>query len=516
MSKIKYILLLLIAAMVVVTTSCSETGSGDEPLVPGVDSAGVYINLNIRFSINSRATAHETEDAKKLESAVKDLTLFFYKGDIRSAADTPFLHRQYFDSSDISEIQNQISNGTTTVDQDLKLNDDFQPEVGDRVALVLNMGDLTSIETLGELRDYQHTQALWEAVGDDVTTSTNFAMSSSDGITDGQIKPVGGTDRRYSVELKVERLAARIDFGFDSGVETLTDGLKYSVKDSAGTKEVATLKITHVLPVNVMKQPTYCIKHVTNDLPEEFENLINSVTYNLKEWPSDTERPSGYVLDPNSHLKDGTYDVPDEWFDQPATTVTEDTFTKENALSLTKELIDQKYITLTYANENTVHKSQHNSKYLTGLVIKGIYTPKQIIDKDGNPASPKSDGTFWRCRVLNQSMQEEKNLYFNSEEEAKAYIKGHTTLSISAPIEYPGGECYYRVWIRHAVEDVVNDKPRDTFAMEYGIVRNHIYRIGVSISGPGSPEIDIREPENVKPIIYVRKWNLRTLQEILM
>ena len=43
--------------------------------------------------------------------------------------------------------------------------------------------------------------------------------------------------------------------------------------------------------------------------------------------------------------------------------------------------------------------------------------------------------------------------------------------------------------------------------MEFGIVRNNIYRVQVSkISGPGTVKPDPRNPEYLKAIIYVRKW----------
>ena len=46
--------------------------------------------------------------------------------------------------------------------------------------------------------------------------------------------------------------------------------------------------------------------------------------------------------------------------------------------------------------------------------------------------------------------------------------------------------------------------------MEYGIVRNNIYRVGLSkVTGPGTPTPDLKAPDHLYLRIFVREWNLR-------
>ena len=74
--------------------------------------------------------------------------------------------------------------------------------------------------------------------------------------------------------------------------------------------------------------------------------------------------------------------------------------------------------------------------------------------------------------------------------------------------KFADGICYYNVWLRHAN---VDSNPHLTFPMEYGIVRNNIYRVGVSkVTGPGTPSPSKDGPEHIYLRIFAREWNLRT------
>lgn len=52
--------------------------------------------------------------------------------------------------------------------------------------------------------------------------------------------------------------------------------------------------------------------------------------------------------------------------------------------------------------------------------------------------------------------------------------------------------------------------------MEFGTVRNHIYRVGFGFRGPGTTHIDIKKPEQHVAELYVREWNFRRLGSIIM
>lgn len=52
--------------------------------------------------------------------------------------------------------------------------------------------------------------------------------------------------------------------------------------------------------------------------------------------------------------------------------------------------------------------------------------------------------------------------------------------------------------------------------MEYGIVRNHVYRVRFNFHGAGTPTPDIEGPENAEAAIYVRPWNVFRHEQIIL
>lgn len=86
---------------------------------------------------------------------------------------------------------------------------------------------------------------------------------------------------------------------------------------------------------------------------------------------------------------------------------------------------------------------------------------------------------------------------------------------------YENGLCYYPYWIRHS-----NDNTIESTIMEFGIVRNNVYKLKVlSFSGLGKPspyDPDIDNPgnpdeeSNIKIRIWVRPWKLILHPEIIM
>ena len=113
--------------------------------------------------------------------------------------------------------------------------------------------------------------------------------------------------------------------------------------------------------------------------------------------------------------------------------------------------------------------------------------------------------SFWRFVKLDQPA-DEFCLYFSNKEAADKYCAAYNRNNPSGGYvsdEYKNGLCYYYVWLRHANngDDAVHGP------MEFGIVRNNIYRLKISkVAGPGTVKPDPRNPEYLKAIIYVRKW----------
>ncbi|MDE6422957.1 MAG: fimbria major subunit, partial [Muribaculaceae bacterium] len=64
-----------------------------------------------------------------------------------------------------------------------------------------------------------------------------------------------------------------------------------------------------------------------------------------------------------------------------------------------------------------------------------------------------------------------------------------------------GIKCYYNLWLRHYNDE--NADPQLSYPMEYAIVRNNIYRVALSFSGPGDPTPTMREPDTMQARIFV-------------
>lgn len=82
-----------------------------------------------------------------------------------------------------------------------------------------------------------------------------------------------------------------------------------------------------------------------------------------------------------------------------------------------------------------------------------------------------------------------------------------------------GYRCYYNYWIRH----LDNYKPTDMGVMEFGIVRNNLYRMciaGVSDIGGEVVEVKPEKPDegetDLKVVIEVRPWTVRDLTNIVL
>lgn len=226
------------------------------------------------------------------------------------------------------------------------------------------------------------------------------------------------------------------------------------------------------------------------------------------------------------------------------------------------------YFIIGYTNENTLRPEDMTRQYTTGLLYRTIYEPATIyrLAADGNSLSEPetvslatdvlSDGTvpeggyksshygktFWMIERLVPNPTEADRVYFvadaSGDQEgegadekagtttdegkekikraAELYIAAHSETGWTQPIEYVGGVAYNYYWIRHSNSQGTG---HPFSPMEYSIVRNNIYSIGItSFSGPGAPSTDpsMDNPDRIQPITYVHKWHPYTVDEIPM
>lgn len=358
----------------------------------------------------------------------------------------------------------------------------------------------------------------------------------------------GSENAPYLGETTVERLCARIDLWYNkaqnAGNSDSPEELTYSVKGGADDSEIATVHIINVLPVNVMQKPSFLLKKVTDesgtttrsDWSASGLGGITSFKWGGVEMPHPNaegkDRPVNYVVEPTTLLKNITDADPAGWYgDTGAETVKNSImqpdfgkignyYNGDPASSSSPNYNCDRIAIIGYANENTHPTDCFKSEFLTGLAFRAIYEPKHVIlsyiDNGENPFtydnSDYSKGkTFFRYSPTNQSQSEGTALYFQNMDALNAYKTRHPGDN-AIVTEFTDGICYYNLWLKH-YDDVDDGEgksdPHAALPMEYATVRNNIYRVAISFSGPGDPTPEMREPNNIHSRIFVRPWNQR-------
>lgn len=446
------------------------------------------------------------------ENDVENLTLFKFSSSAGVNADPSTVVRKLAYVPDVNF--HPIDNTTSKIIPLEGLT--YKHEVGDHFIVAANMGNVGGeTMTLETLRDHLVEKAWTESADGKKAGFTMFAMSNA---SDSHYTSGSGTQADPDIiDVNLERIAARIDFcRTGANIDAGTNTLLYDVRDGDNVK-VADVYLSHVRVFNGMKSPTYLIKRLAQSSTSPSEYLI------------DEENPATkYVIEPNIWNK-GTndQDVLDTWFGashlSKAVTLGDSWFRDADRVhtalpsavndgfttSYSWDDIDKAYYyVMDYVNENTMTPENTKSNVTTGVMLKAVYKPLKVnksLDSDNNPVLDTEYAygqTFWRYRPIEQSYDETKAVYFSNEAAAVAYKAAHPEI-LSEITKYTDAKCYYPVYLRH--DNTVSTV--DIHTMEYGIVRNNIYRLQVSFTGPGYPTMttDV-DPEGIRPYIFVRKW----------
>lgn len=414
----------------------------------------------------------------------------------------------------------------------------------DHYIVITNMDEFAPAN-LGELRDYLVTKP-WTTHSSSIGGYNNFVMSNEH-ESFCNYAGEGTKEDPYKIVVTIERVAARIDFAFDPAVTTQTTlgavpVLHYDAKDTpkgGGLTKYGDVNLTHVRPFNVMQaketplQGSFLIKRSatpasTSDYtylkPENAYDGSASSTFPLVIEPTtwgklsadDAKRESWYG-DTRSSLVDEYYASDDNYKVHHATA--NDGF--DDGLSTDGGI---NYYVLDYANENTMRVDESLKDFATGYILRAVYVPLTVYEGvwSGSPLTMTSittvsytaGTTFYRYRPLVKEFDESQARYFTKEADATEYGRQQLEKTgVPYVIEtYTNGVCYYPAYIRH---DNAGGSPNVT-PMEFGVVRNNIYRLKVTFSGPGytTPEIQNTEPLGIKPYIYTRPWYKVVHEEI--
>lgn len=511
------------------------------------------------------------------ESTVRDLNIFFVNDAAGLASDHAKdlkIKASIYTGSitqDLLAKPDRIDN-TVTVDVPLE---SYQPQTGDHILVVANYGDaieLGSDATVSTIGDMLVSATLAGDPTGKPYDCTDFVMATANATPgDGLVTVTGiadnGTANTFDCETFIERLAGRVDFWYrQSNVrDGVTDALVYNL-DGAVDDNGSKVYIEKIIPVNAVTptggtmstssdtdRAVYMLKHLSVG-----EDITRTTLCTPETGAAPSAVPTNYVVEPRTGLKQSTpvESGLEAWYgDWRATNIKTnyaDLFSRHGIRPVVRhgEAVDanggkpnvstqagysfDRAMTLFYCNENTQLTEAQTADYVTGLAFEATYVPATVYnafdatetESEQLTAATYTRGTtFWRVTLTKQDMKESEAVYFTDGTVADTYAD-HITARTGVPAlvqEYIDGKCYYNLWLRHANTDVSGadntwdtSDPHETFPMEYGIVRNNIYRVGVGFTGPGTPQPELRAPRNIRYRIFVRKWFLREFPPVVI
>ena len=310
------------------------------------------------------------------------------------------------------------------------------------------------------------------------------------------------------INITLERVLARIDIAKGRETFQLTD---------ENSKMYATITLDGYYIVNFPKY-YYTYRHTA---------VLTSMTepnWNISEHFGNVKDVNGYIVDPYFFKKT---------IDASAFTNAEKyyenfygDYNNPNAVTWTsfKPVGDEPQYNTVYCLENCCLAPAQKNGYSTGVIFKAKVEPYN------NVYHLASDGNM--VLVTDKNSYPEVLYYFNynfyDSAEALASAIGVTSvdganLDIYKAKKFEktddGYRSYYTYWIRH----LDNFKPTSMGVMEFGIVRNNLYRMLITnVSGLGVPDkvIDTDIPDegetHLKVVLNVKPWIVRDLTNIVL
>lgn len=458
------------------------------------------------------------EPGQHHENDIRTLALYAYQGSVNAAASTPVKLVVYLSDLNLTESEGQWVGDDMVYE--VRIDDKFMNSYtfssSDRFIAVSNTLPLGATN-LGELRNAFINQPVRRvAAGEPLVGCTHFVMSNE---RESQYRDgIGSADNPRMVSVHIERVTARVDLVTTGSTTDLThSALSYPAIDGAENTRVADVLVTHARVFNAMHAPSYLLKRLA-------ENESAGAVYLASEdKPATRMVVENYTWQKGSATADQLNDwygdsqlrrakaQGDNWF-RTADGVHTDPATADNDGFRTAVSVDaagQTYYVLDYVNENTMLPGHTNGDVTTGVLLRAIYCPtvvyKSVVDGEPIADSDYACGqTFWRYRPMSTTYDETLAACFSNPAAAQAYMDANPQVAAEIT-QYTNGLCYYPVFLRH--DNTVD--ATDIRMMEFGIVRNNIYRLRLSFTGPGYPTLDPIDkvnPEGIRPYIFVRKW----------
>lgn len=492
---------LLTALCLSALVGCSSVVDDENEVVGVPSNTSTFINLTIGISngrdVDTRAgevpAAGENGDGREAgflrENAVTGITLILYQDNngINGADATTLDFVNYYT---VSRVGDPLpANGTdlgkskvieayyTTGNQPLRKSDvDFTKSYH---AIVVANADLRGmVNTLGDVKNYKLNSLYSGTEMSAASECSGFVMSSEQDYT---MNFATTTPTDYSggllytfTNLIIERMAARIDFwsACSNGYKTSADNAAYTTPGYEYTVEGGTDKfvVTGITPFNLNAG------NVTNG----GEYLIKRLADEIKETPTITyladESGTNYVLDPATRTKvDGELTYMKNRLASfgdlsTLTTLTANGYYKSVASlhsavtasgstagypTYTEGTLKGENVIITYPMENTLWGASRLFNFATGIAVEGDY----YTNGAGTP---------------------QHRIYYG-------YMRHQGTSSSSYTAKL-------------GADMSTTEASTSANCMEFGIVRNNIYRVYISRIGKTEGDITIH--------IKVKKWDI--------
>lgn len=413
------------AAVVLLAAGCTDeidnnTNGTEDP--EGNNGDKVYMTVNISTSGTGSMTKATGDDSnaplggedgngdlegEEFEQKVHDVNFYllpvsesFEEGDdllnlINNNTNIDFTDQKYLtedrneiEAAESGSLEHHLAKATVQFDIENPTNKTFY------ILTIANLGEEKKFKSLFQLRDYLETGAWTNSSGNyskfimSTHQMTQNNLNSKITITSANLNP--STPAEATVFL--ERLAARIDL-------KLSNGLSADGGVVVGTTEDK-FKITGYSIVNQLKAGTYMLKRVSEDVDDASTELTSEATTDLYLKNENYSLPNkyNYVIDPwtrgkvtegkfpdninmASHYANGNEaataasqtgiaDLYINHFDNGLNTNSSFTAVEENSFA--------DFTRIAYTRENTTKLNEQKNGFSTGVIFKGIYTPKNI------------------------------------------------------------------------------------------------------------------------------------------
>ena len=470
----KLVPLLLFAA--VTQYSCindADVAFSDETHADSNGNLALFFEIPNANGTRSAESSGITETGSKEEYAVKSLTIYLFDSTTKTLKDQQELKNIQQIKADLEEIKYTadkitvnpgtynifaIANGKA-VTGDISTQDAFLNAVD---GITYNEGKIPSVPASG------------------------FVMTNRGAANlNVEVKKPTDSDKVTSVSIGLERAVAKIEL--TQKQET------FPLKDPAG-KVYCTIKLNNFRMLNLATQ-FYTFRHtaVLNDFQEPGSYTDENF--------GDINDNNGYAIDPYFFKKtvEGAKDFTnaDEFFAQALVDLDID----DSNWAGMAQAGSWSHV---YCLENCMFVNAQLNAYSTGVMFKASMdiATDRVFDENGdnisNPSNWPSKMFYFNYNFYTSVDAIRKQVLNNlpediTDDSATEILAEYSIKRFQKTENY---SCYYNYWIKH--ED---NNSTEMGVMEFGIVRNNIYRLSISkVAGLGSgePYIEPEQPDEYK------------------